>query len=345
MKLLPAVLSVLLFTEVGMGFPLFAAPGVSKGVFKRATRYPVDHRIGNNSELIENLSRQIHTDYVNMISGDLFQTILKDVEDYCQAHEIPLSDLVGNRTLTHSIVDGILSSQEVLQGTVVHQTMSSVAKTVSLPKAFDSRKLNWVTPVRDQGSCSSCVAFATAANIESSLLASSKASSVAPVIVSPSDIFFCLGSGDANCNDGWDISVAAADVSSAGYVQEKCFPYHDTQQPCPAKEGCHRRTNIKSTSLFDINDIKHFILKHGAVVTAIVVYEDFYDCCQNDQVYRYRRGALQGGHAIACIGWDDSRNAWLCKNSWSTTWGTNGFFWIAYGECGIMGEVMGYSTK
>jgi hypothetical protein len=36
-----------------------------------------------------------------------------------------------------------------------------------------------------------------------------------------------------------------------------------------------------------------------------------------------------------CDGYDDDRGAWLCKNSWGTGWGEGGYFWIAYGECGI----------
>ena len=35
-------------------------------------------------------------------------------------------------------------------------------------------------------------------------------------------------------------------------------------------------------------------------------------------------------HAIALIGWDDTKGAWLLRNSWGTDWGMGGYMWIKY---------------
>lgn len=37
-----------------------------------------------------------------------------------------------------------------------------------------------------------------------------------------------------------------------------------------------------------------------------------------------------GGHAVTIIGWDDSKQAFLIKNSWGTGWGQHGNFWMPY---------------
>jgi len=47
------------------------------------------------------------------------------------------------------------------------------------------------------------------------------------------------------------------------------------------------------------------------------------------------------GHAVCVIGFDDSRQAWLIKNSWGTNWGSGGFAYFAYGESGIDAQMWG----
>jgi hypothetical protein len=42
-------------------------------------------------------------------------------------------------------------------------------------------------------------------------------------------------------------------------------------------------------------------------------------------------------HAVLLVGWDDNmcggEGAWRVKNSWGTSWGDDGFFWIKYNNC------------
>ena len=69
------------------------------------------------------------------------------------------------------------------------------------------------------------------------------------------------------------------------------------------------------------------------LITCFTVYADFYS--YHSGIYHHVSGALEGGHCVCCIGYDDAKRYWICKNSWNTTWGDHGFFNIAYGQVGI----------
>ena len=39
---------------------------------------------------------------------------------------------------------------------------------------------------------------------------------------------------------------------------------------------------------------------------------------------------LMGGHATPIVGYDDNQQAFLVQNSWGTSWGLNGFYYMPY---------------
>ena len=80
-------------------------------------------------------------------------------------------------------------------------------------------------------------------------------------------------------------------------------------------------------------------MANGPVQGGFTVYEDFMH--YSGGVYKHTTGSMLGGHAIKIIGWgnEDGQDYWLVANSWNTTWGIKGFFKIAFGECGIEGQV------
>jgi C1A family cysteine protease len=79
-----------------------------------------------------------------------------------------------------------------------------------------------------------------------------------------------------------------------------------------------------------INQIK-IAINHGqAIVYGFDVFSNF---------EAYESGVLElpsntdqylGGHCVAAYAYDDSVNACLVRNSWNTSWGINGDFWVSY---------------
>jgi hypothetical protein len=62
----------------------------------------------------------------------------------------------------------------------------------------------------------------------------------------------------------------------------------------------------------------------------MAVYNDFFS--YRSGLYAYATGSLAGYHAIQIIGYNDTAQCFIVKNSRGTGWGEAGFFRIAYSE-------------
>ena len=88
------------------------------------------------------------------------------------------------------------------------------------PVKIDWRELGRVSPVKFQGLCGACVAFATCAAMESALAIAE--GNAATLDLSEADLFFC-GCGDC-CESGWDF-VPAIERAAKGVGLEADLPY------------------------------------------------------------------------------------------------------------------------
>lgn len=207
------------------------------------------------------------------------------------------------------------------------------------PAAIDLRAYdggNYITPIKDQRNCGSCVAFASLAAVESAIRLIARDPGLA-VDLSENHLFNGIARGQGRtCGNGWWVTPALTAVRDLGVVDEGCSPYSDADQPavlCPDWQA--RLTRIRGFQQVNaVADMKASLSQSGALVAGFTVYSDFF--AYRSGVYR-RLGSAQprGGHCIAVVGYDDAAGAWICKNSWGAGWGEQGFFRIAYGECGI----------
>lgn len=228
------------------------------------------------------------------------------------------------------------------QGRLLVQALTAGVTPPTYPASFDWRDKggqNFVMPIKDQGSCGSCVAFGTTAAVEAAVRIQSNNPGLA-VDLSEASLFYCIGGSQGrNCSNGWWPADALTGYRDIGVPDEACFPYTSGDQQCNrCADWTTRVTKITAFhQVVAVSDLKDWMSSHGPAAACMSVYDDFFS--YSGGVYHHVTGSLAGGHCICIVGYDDGAGCWICKNSWGSYWGESGFFQIAYGQCGIESSV------
>ncbi|CAK8691477.1 unnamed protein product [Clavelina lepadiformis] len=221
-----------------------------------------------------------------------------------------------------------------------------------LPEAWDWRNVNgkdYVSPIRNQGSCGSCYAFASMAMLEARIRIMTN-NTQTPVF-STQEVVSC-GKYSQGCDGGFPYLIAGKYAQDFGVVEEHCYPYvgKDTPSCKPAVANCKRTYAAKyeyvggyygaCTEELMMQDL----VANGPVAVGIEVYEDFQ--LYESGIYHHvteLRSPLDGAfnpfeltnHAVLVVGFGaDSKTGekyWIVKNSWGEAWGEKGYVRIRRG--------------
>ncbi|WIA23159.1 hypothetical protein OEZ85_001490 [Tetradesmus obliquus] len=226
------------------------------------------------------------------------------------------------------------------------------------PQVYDSSNprhtpggLNYIGAVNDQKLCSTCVSEAITKAVQISLAATLRNSS-GQFAVSPQAFYYCAPPGGRSCKTGWDIPEAlkALTENPQWVLPSSCFntakllkgqdeaDVGEWSSICAAaaaaaatptckditREQPLFRCSFKSLSSF--YQIQQHIRAHGAVVTRMLVNNDFE--VQFNASARNKRGLLllpyrynitakpSFAHAALITGYDNSNFTWSVLNSW-----------------------------
>ena len=213
--------------------------------------------------------------------------------------------------------------------------------TPATPQVLDWRNVNgldYVSPILNQGHCGSCVAFATIATLETQLNVTSGIPNLNKEL-SPQALFEC---GGGSCDWGWQPDLAAQYLQQTGVPDEACDPYtigatgQDVSCSTACSDAAARSVKIAAYTQPNGMDAAKAALKNGPLVTTLVVYADF--MLYSSGVYQHVTGPELGGHAVSIVGFDDSKQAWIIRNSWGKSWGMNGFAYISYSDISGVGQ-------
>lgn len=236
------------------------------------------------------------------------------------------------------------------------ETVQVEVDPASLPTSWDWRATNKVSPIRDQGSCGSCWAFGVTAVMESALRIKRNIETdlSEQFLVScnvPEKNSMC-GYGKYNCSYGgcedaqqYHVNTVGEGQVVAGAVLESQFPYSGTDEVCPAGlEHNHQTTSwsFVSGSYTDptITQIKNAIYTYGPVTTRVCVGSIFGS--YTGGVFNTDEGSCTN-HLVALVGWNDSDQTWILRNSWGSDWGEGGYMRIKWGISGV-GRYASYVT-
>ncbi len=211
-----------------------------------------------------------------------------------------------------------------------------------IPPSFDwrTRTAGGMPPIRNQGGCGSCWAFAAMGALECAI----KIQDGHDVDLSEQWLVSCNRHG-WGCDGGWwahDYLCYIGDqCDSIGAVLEQDYPYTATDAPCSCSDPHPYRIETwgyigAAQGVPIVPAIKLAIMQHGPVTVSVAVDNYF---------QAYRGGvftictAAEINHAVVIVGWDDNlgaSGAWIMRNSWGPNWGDSGYMYIAYG-CDMIG--------
>lgn len=244
-----------------------------------------------------------------------------------------------------------------------------VKNAEAFPARYDLRDYGRITSVKNQGIPGPCWAFAALAAMESNYLTQKlNTNGKTPDLSEMHLAFFCYMNPDKKSAftsakksgtlslEGNAFMPVAFMSRLAGPVNDNLLRYttdinYDDRKALLKKAPENFKRSMRLREAYFLhgtqdpgeNVRKELIMKHGAIVVSM--YSDFTKYHTKGKYYTYfnNEHGSEINHIVAIAGWDDNfsrdnfspkpqkNGAWLVKNSWGTTRGSNdGYFWLSY---------------
>ena len=239
-----------------------------------------------------------------------------------------------------------IATGEVSQGFIpfaegTHYAVGSGISTMSAhPLVFDWRDSGVVSSAKHQLNCGGCYGFASVGSLES-------------VIAINDGVVHDLSENQAikqnweglnldgvgGCNGG-NAEMVVNTWTQSGVMLEVDDPFTAGSEYNENGTLIYRVNEWKLLSTDEaprLNTLKEYLMEYGPLYSTLNSTQMMMEDLEYDGTYALKslNETLVSDHAVVIVGWDDTLNAWIVKNSWGSTWGDNGFGYVDYNSFGI----------
>jgi cathepsin L len=210
---------------------------------------------------------------------------------------------------------------------------------VVLPASVDWRLKGAVTPVKNQGQCGSCWAFSTTGALEGQHFRQTGQL----VSLSEQNLIDCSGRfGNEGCNGGLMDNAFQYIKENGGIDTEAGYPYKGIDEDCEFRKN---DIGADDTGYVDVKKDNEHALKAaiatvGPVSVAIDASQPSFQFYHSGVYDEPECSSENLDHGVLAVGYgsEDGKDFYIVKNSWSETWGDEGYIYMsrnADNQCGI----------
>ena len=297
------------------------ARGLGSGIYIYDSKYDIKNSYfadNNNQVIVSYFDKENST----LIDNDLNdEEILLDQEAYIQ-----VVDYEGK--------------QIILNPTKINETAQS-------PK-FDLRKYNLTGPVKDQGNMGACWAFAATGALESAFLKETGILlDLSENNIQNSALRYSEIGSDILYEGAYSTTGMGLFLSWLGIISVEDDTYDELGKISLSqftKDSYHIQDTViipPRQNALDNEKLKQALIDYGGLTVHVYGAQANSNYYNKDTHAQYYDGRT-GDHFVTLVGWDDNYSkdnflkkpegdgAWICKNSWGSDWGEDGYFYVSY---------------
>ena len=208
------------------------------------------------------------------------------------------------------------------------------SKKISLASNVDMRSK--MQPIQDQGNLGSCTAFATTSLY--GFLNPQYQSSQLFLYYNSRYLDYLSGGNSPTIDDGSTIYQSVKSSIKYGICNSSLWIYKDSNMPLKPTPACYTNAmNHQTITYKNVNqtivDMKTCLNNGYPFMFGFLVYSSFVsNVVANTGIVPMpgRRERILGGHAVSCVGYNDTTQRLICRNSWGVSWGDSGYFYMPY---------------